>query len=153
MTNSKQNIFAPILMVEDDEDHARLIKKALKKSGKIINEICHAKNGQEALDFLKKEGLFKNSKYLRPILILLDIKMPIKNGFEVLKEIKIDKKLKKIPVVILTTTATDEDIAKALRLGANDYIVKPIEFNDFTEKVRKLGCYWGLISDVKKVLN
>ena len=148
-----ENIFAPILMVEDEEDHARLITKALKKTGKLLNEICHVDNGQKALDFLKKEGDFKDNTDPLPILILLDIKMPMKNGFEVLKEVRADKRLKNIPIVMLTTTSTSEDINKALALGANDYIVKPVNFTNFSKKVSNLGYYWGLVSDLKKVLD
>ncbi len=77
--------------------------------------------------------------------------MPMKNGFEVLEEIRANKNLGKIPVVMLTTTSTSEDIKKAISLGANDYIVKPVNFKDFTDKVSKLGYYWGLVSDVKRI--
>jgi len=77
----------------------------------------------------------------------------MKNGFEVLAEIKADETLKKIPVVMFTTTSTSEDIDKAMSLGANDYIVKPVKFSDFTEKVSKLGYYWGIISDAKKIFS
>lgn len=147
-----KNIYAPILLVEDEEDHIRLIKKSLRDAGHLINKIYTAENGQVALDFLKKVGDFKDSTHQTPILILLDIKMPIKNGFETLKELKADKNLEHIPVVVLTTTSTSEDINKAMDLGANDYIVKPINFNDFTEKVARLGHYWGLVSDVKRII-
>ncbi len=150
MSNEKQQLFAPILIVEDEEDHSRLIKQALNEAGQILNKIFLVENGQYAIDFLRKEGDFKNSDHLLPSLILLDIKMPMKNGFEVLEEIKADKNLKNIPVVMLTTSSTSEDIEKAISLGANDYIVKPVKFDDFTDKVSKLDYYWGLISDVKK---
>jgi len=143
---------APILIVEDEPDHSRLIKKSLVALGHVLNDLFLCENGQDALDYLHKVGKYKNLKRPLPSLILLDIKMPFKNGFEVLKEVKEDDKLNKIPVVILTTTSTDEDIEHAMNLGANDYIVKPINFGVFTEKVSKLGLYWGLISDVKKIL-
>jgi len=152
MSKLSQTDFIPILVVEDEEDHIRLIKKSLRDAGHLINKIYTAKNGQEALDFLKKVGDFKDSTHQTPILILLDIKMPIKNGFETLKELKTDKNLEHIPVVVLTTTSTSEDIKKAMDLGANDYIVKPINFSDFTEKVARLGHYWGLVSDVKSII-
>jgi len=147
-----KNIYAPILLVEDEEDHIRLIKKSLRDAGHLINKIYTAENGQVALDFLKKVGNFKDSTHQMPILILLDIKMPIKNGFETLKELKADKNLEHIPVVVLTTTSTSEDINKAMDLGANDYIVKPINFSEFTEKVARLGHYWGLVSDAKRII-
>ncbi len=153
MDIEKQNIFMPILIVEDDEDHYRLIKKALSQAGLMMNELYHAENGQIAIDFLKKEGEFTGNSHFTPTLILLDVKMPMKNGFEVLEEIKADENLKNIPVIMLTTTSNSEDIEKAMSLGANDYIVKPVKFKDFTSKISKLGYYWGLISDIKKVFN
>jgi len=152
MSKLAQTDFSPILVVEDEEDHVRLIKKSLRDAGHLLNKIYTAENGQIALDFLNKVGNFKDNKHQMPILILLDVKMPMKNGFEVLKELKKNKKLNNIPVVMLTTTSTSEDINRAMDLGANDYIVKPINFNDFTEKVAKLGHYWGLVSDVKKII-
>lgn len=140
-----------ILVVEDEEDHARLIIKSLEETGNVLNKIIHIENGQLAIDYLKKINAYETNTDELPGLILLDVKMPMKNGFEVLEEIKTDETLKKIPVVMLTTTSTSEDIEKALKLGANDYIVKPIKFNDFTNKVSKLGYYWGMISDVNTV--
>ena len=146
-------IFLPILIVEDEEDHSRLIKKALNETGQIMNEIYLVENGQDAIDFLKKEGEFSDSRHTLPALILLDVKMPMKNGFEVLEEIRANENLKNIPVVMLTTTSASEDIERALSLGANDYIVKPLKFCDFTNKVSKLGYYWGFVSDVKKIFS
>ena len=142
---------APILIVEDEEDHARLITRSLIASGNITNELIHLKNGEEAMNYLKKEKEFKGDKNVLPALILLDVKMPMKNGFEVLSELKTDPIFKKIPVVMLTTTSTSEDIDKAMSLGANDYIVKPVKFNDFTSKVQSLGYYWGTVSDSGKI--
>lgn len=147
MSHQKRDFFPPILIVEDEEDHARLIKRALNSAGKMINEIEHVTNGQEAMDYLLRKDKYSDRETILPALILLDVKMPMKNGFEVLEEIKSHPDLKKIPVVMLTTTSTSEDISKALLLGANDYIVKPLKFDDFTNKVNKIGYYWGLISD------
>ncbi|PLX25484.1 MAG: hypothetical protein C0599_00510 [Salinivirgaceae bacterium] len=150
MKDELKTIFAPILVVEDEEDHARLIIKGLK-SRNLMNKVVHVENGQLAMDFLLKQGKFANDEHILPMLVLLDIKLPIKNGFEVLQEVKSNEKLKKTPIVMLTTTATTEDIEKALLLGANDYIVKPIKFDEFTEKVSNLGYYWGMVSDVKEI--
>jgi two-component system, response regulator len=144
-------VLAPILIVEDEEDHARLITRSLIDSGNIANELIHLKNGEEAMNYLKKEEEYKDDENIPPSLILLDVKMPMKNGFEVLEELKKDQNLKKIPVVMLTTTSTSEDINKAMSLGANDYIVKPVKFADFTSKVQKLGYYWGIVSDSGKI--
>lgn len=144
---------APILIVEDEEDHARLIYRSLVDSGNLANDLIHVENGEEALNFLLKKEKYSTDSSLPPILILLDVKMPMMNGFELLEELKKDEKLKTIPVVMLTTTSTSEDINKALALGANDYIIKPVSFDDFTEKVKKLGYYWGIVSDAKETIH
>lgn len=136
-----------VLIVEDEEDHARLIKKAITSSMNLENNLYWVENGQKAIDFLRNEGEFKGANHPIPELILLDIKLPLKNRFEVLKEIKNDSQLKKIPVVMLTTTSETSDIQKAMDIGANDYIVKPVKFSDFITKIGKLGYYWGYISD------
>lgn len=152
MSNDLKTIFAPILVVEDEEDHARLILKGLR-SRNLMNKIVHVENGQLAMDFLLKQGIFANNEQINPMLVLLDVKLPLKDGFEVLQEIKSNEKLKKIPIVMLTTTSTSEDIEKAMHMGANDFIVKPVKFDDFTEKVSNLGYYWGMVSDVKKIFS
>jgi len=136
-----------ILLVEDEPDHAELIIKGLKQDGHLINEIKWVENGQDAIDYIMRSGKYNKENAPRPGLVLLDIKMPRKNGFQVLQEIKSDEAFKTIPVVILTTTSVSEDIEKALKLGANDYIVKPVKFQDLVEKVKGLGHYWAFISD------
>lgn len=145
MKQADRELMAPILIVEDEEDHARLIKRSLRDSGNIANELIILENGEKAIQYLQ------NCDSL-PLLILLDVKMPMMNGFEVLEVLKGDKILKKIPVVMLTTTSTSEDIERAIDLGANDYIVKPIRFSDFTDKITKLGYYWGTVSNIKEIL-
>ncbi|MCP5501485.1 MAG: response regulator [Leptospiraceae bacterium] len=152
MDNIK-NIFAPILVVEDNSDHALIIINSLKENRNFMNEIIHMKNGRDATQFLKKEGKYKDDITQKPMLILLDVKLPLKNGFQVLEEIKFDEKLREIPVVMFTTTSNTEDISKAMRMGANDYIIKPLKFADFTEKVSKLAFYWSVISDVNKIFS
>lgn len=149
----KSAILAPILIVEDEEDHARLINRSLSESGNLANELIHVENGEEAINFLRKKEKYRDDPSALPILILLDVKMPMMNGFEVLEELKKDDLLSAIPVVMLTTTSTSEDINKALSLGANDYIIKPVNFSDFTEKVKKLGVYWGIVSDAKEMFH
>ncbi len=153
MKEEIKTLFPPILVVEDNMDHARLIMQTLKKNSNLMNEIIHLKNGEEAMHFLKKEFAYEGDHQLKPMLILLDVKMPFLNGFQVLEQIRSDEKLKGIPIVMLTTTSDGEDIEKAMRLGANDFIVKPVKFADFTEKVSKLGYYWGVVSDVKKIFS
>jgi CheY-like chemotaxis protein len=141
-----------ILLVEDEEDHARLIMKGLKERGRLVNDIVWLKNGQDALDYIRKEGAYSEDTSPLPGLVLLDVKMPIKNGFEVLEELKVDNRYKHIPVVMLTTTSETADIQKAMNLGANDYIVKPVKFSEFTEKISSIGHYWVMISDASLVM-
>ena len=143
------NDYETILLVEDEEDHARLIKQSLKKAN-VLNPITWVRNGVEAMEYITKTGQYEHEKPPTPALVLLDIKMPLMNGFEVLKKIKTNDKYKTVPVVILTTTSLSEDIKKAMELGANDYIVKPVKFSDFTKKVQSLGYYWVFVSDSKK---
>ena len=138
-----------ILLVEDEPDHAELIIKGLKQDGHLINEIKWVENGQEAIDYLTQSGNYNKQNAPRPGLVLLDIKLPRKNGFQVLQEVRSYEHLKTIPFVMLTTTSVSEDIVKALTLGANDFIVKPVRFQDFVKKVRGLGHYWALISDLQ----
>ena len=143
----KTNKLDIILLVEDEPDHAELIIKSLKQDGHLLNEINWVENGREALDYLMQSGKYNKEVAPRPGLVLLDIKLPRKNGFQVLQKIKTEENLKTIPVVMLTTTSVSDDIERALKLGANDYIVKPVRFQDFVEKVKGIGYYWALISD------
>ena len=136
-----------ILLVEDEEDHARLITKALTEQGHLLNQLVWVKNGKEALDYVMRTGAYTQENAPRPGLILLDIKLPLKDGFEVLQELKRENEFKHIPIVMLTTTSNSEDVRKALAMGANDYIVKPVKFSDFVNKVGQLGNYWSFVSD------
>ncbi len=146
MLKSGQKRYETILLVEDEEDHARLIIKSLEKA-KVLNPVAWVKNGVEAMEYITKTGRYEREKPPPPALVLLDIKLPMMNGFEVLREMKKNAEYKTIPVIILTTTALSEDIRKAFELGVNDYIVKPVEFPDFTRKVQSLGYYWVFVSD------
>ena len=127
-----------ILLVEDNPDHVELILEALRNNH-ILNEVHVATDGEKALDFLCQRGEYTDAP--RPRLILLDIKLPKVNGIEVLRRIKADLKLKSIPVVMLTTSAGEEEIVKSYSCGANSYVVKPVDFEQFTEAVRQLGFY------------
>jgi two-component system, response regulator len=135
-----------IILVEDNIDDATLTKRALKSS-KISNSIIHLKNGEEALDFIFSGGTYENKKFTQhPKIILLDLKMPKVNGMEVLEKLKADPSTKHIPVVVLTSSAEDPDIKKCYDLGANSYIVKPVEFENFTKTVVELGLYWLVLN-------
>jgi CheY-like chemotaxis protein len=140
-------LMEPILLAEDEADHARLVRKSLTEHGRLLNEIYWVKNGIEALEYITHTGSYNETNAPRPGLILLDLKMPLKDGFQVLAELKSDTRYKTIPVVVLTTSINSDDAKKALDLGANDFIVKPVRFPDFVQKVGQLGNYWGFVSD------
>ena len=129
----------PILLVEDNPDDVLITKRAFKK-GKIKNRLYTVENGLEAIKFLQREGEYADVPI--PSLILLDINMPLMNGFQVLEKIKKDEELRKIPVIMLTTSERDVDIEKAYSLGCNSYIVKPVNFQKFLEVIINAQEYW-----------
>ena len=135
-----------ILFVEDNIDDANLTIRALAKSG-FTNKLHHVKDGAEALDFMYCKGNYalRNIKET-PKLILLDLKMPKVSGMQVLEKIKSDPTFKSIPVVILTSSNEDPDIAKCYALGANSYIVKPVDSNNFFLAIKEIGMYWMILS-------
>ena len=128
-----------ILLVEDSPSDAELTIEALK-AGKIANRLTHVEDGVEALDYLRKNGKYKNA--VRPDLIMLDLNLPRKDGREVLAEIKTDNSLKIIPIIVLTTSQSDEDIFKSYQLNANCYITKPVDFSHFIEVVKSIENFW-----------
>lgn len=135
-----------ILLVEDNPDDAELAIRALKKSH-LANNVTHLLDGAEALDFLFASGRYAERDLNNlPKVILLDLKMPKVNGLEVLQRIKSEPRTKMIPVVILTSSAEDPDIKRSYELGANSYIVKPVEFNNFAKIISDLGMYWLVIN-------
>jgi CheY-like chemotaxis protein len=138
---------ASILLVEDEEAHARLTERAIRKAGNA-NRIDVVTDGEQALDYLFNRGQYADrTKTPRPGLILLDIKLPGIDGIEVLKQIKADPVLRKIPVIMLTTSERDEDIAGSYCHYANSYLTKPVGFKEFEEKIRQLDFYWLLINE------
>lgn len=128
-----------ILLVEDNPGDVRLTKEALRDA-KVLNEIYVARDGVEAMEFLRREGAFAQAPF--PDLILLDLNLPRKDGREVLAEVKKDPKLKRIPVVVLTTSKADEDIVRSYNLHANAYITKPVDLNRFAEIIHALEEFW-----------
>ena len=135
-----------ILLVEDNPDHVLIIKRGLEANN-VINEVKVAEDGQEALDYLYHQGKYADPQTApRPGLILLDIKLPKVDGIEVLQRVKRDPTLKAIPVVMLTSSEQEVDIAKSYLEGANSYITKPIQFTEFVEKIRELKLYWVLVN-------
>jgi len=140
---SKQENY--ILLVEDNPDDVELTLLAFKKNN-FANEIKVVEDGEEAINFLLGENDQSVVKFGYPELILLDLKLPKINGHEVLKEIKSDKRTKRIPVVILTSSQEEEDIVKGYDLGANSYVRKPVDYQDFVSVVNNLGVYWLAIN-------
>lgn len=135
-----------ILLVEDNPDDVELALHALKRN-KILNPIDVARDGQEALDYLFRAGKYAQSEHAAPALILLDLKLPKVDGIEVLEKIKTDPRLKKVPVVVLTSSKEEKDIVESYNLGVNSYIRKPVDFDQFVETVRYIGYYWLLLNE------
>lgn len=143
MTNNIINL----LLVEDRAEDAELALLALNKH-KLVNQIKWVKDGQEALDFLFCQGEYVNrGNEINPKLILLDLKMPKVDGLEVIKAVRNNPKTQNIPIVALTTSREDQDKIKAYNLGVNSYIVKPVDFDNFTKSVQELGFYWLLLNE------
>ncbi|MFC1716484.1 response regulator [Candidatus Poribacteria bacterium] len=137
-----------ILLVEDNPDHAMLTKRVLEDH-KVANSVYVVADGADALDYMYHRGKYNNGNGApRPGLILLDVKLPKVDGFEVLKQLKNDPEHSSIPVVMLTTSARDEEVTRGYAEGANSYVTKPVRFDEFAERVKNIGLYWGLISSI-----
>ncbi len=143
----KENLKNSIIMlVEDNEAHAELTVNALEQAHNV-NNIITMRNGSEALDYLKGRGQWENqANRPMPTLILLDLKMPVMDGKQTLAEIKGDADLKRIPVIMLTSSMLDSDIKECYSMGANSYIVKPVSFGSFVETVKSIPLYWLIVN-------
>ncbi len=135
-----------ILLVEDDPKDIELTLTALGEHN-LANEIMVARDGVEALDYLNRRGEYALRPEGNPVVILLDIKMPRLDGLQVLRQLKADKQLGLIPVVILTSSRESRDLEECYKLGVNSYIVKPVRFAEFMEAVKGIGVYWALINE------
>lgn len=133
-----------ILMVEDDPGHARLIEKNLRRAG-VINEIIVLDNGQKAVDFLFKRGAYAGDTHPAPLLVLLDLNLPVLDGYQVLEQIKADETTRKIPVVMLTTTDNPAEVVRCYELGCNIYVTKPVDYEHFSEAIRNLGLFLSIV--------
>jgi CheY-like chemotaxis protein len=140
-----------ILLVEDNTDDEMLTLRALKKNN-IRNEVVVARDGSEALDYLFATGIHAGRDLrVMPQIILLDLKLPKVDGFEVLNRVRSNEATKLLPVVILTTSNEDQDRIRGYGLGANSFVRKPVEFNKFIEAVRQLGLYWLILNEAPPV--
>jgi len=128
-------------MADDDPDDRLLAQDALSEC-KLANDLRFVENGEQLLDYLHRRGNFANGNAPRPGLILLDLNMPRKDGREALREIKLDPELRRIPVIVLTTSKADTDISKIYELGANSFISKPVTFDSLVNVMKILGNYW-----------
>ncbi len=136
-----------ILLVEDNPNDVKLTLHALKKNN-IANEVVVAEDGVEALEYLFGEGAYADRDTAQlPSLVLLDLKMPRLDGLDVLKRLRADDRTKLLPIVILTSSKEEQDLIAGYSLGANSYVRKPVDFDQFTEAVRQLGLYWLVLNE------
>jgi CheY-like chemotaxis protein len=136
-----------ILLVEDNPSDVQLTLHALDRN-KLANQIHVVRDGAEALEFIFSTGRYADRTAQRnPRVVLLDLKLPLVDGMEVLRQMKEDPRTRSIPVVVLTSSREERDIVESYQLGVNSYIVKPVDFEQFTESVRQLGFYWALLNE------
>lgn len=133
-----------ILLAEDDDGHASLIQRNLKRAG-IVNEIVRARDGQEALDFVRSEGPYAGRVPDGPLLLLLDINMPRVDGIEVLRRLKAEPRTAHIPVIVLTTTDDPREVQRCYDLGCSVYVTKPIAYDAFAEALQRLGLFLSIV--------
>jgi len=134
-----------ILLVEDDPGHARLIEKNLRRSG-IVNHITTVGDGQQAIDYLLDEGEHAGSRRARHLLVLLDLNLPVLDGYQVLERMKADERTKRIPVVVLTTTDDPREVSRCYDLGCCVYVTKPVDYPQFAEAIRRLGLFLSIVT-------
>jgi CheY-like chemotaxis protein len=135
-----------ILLVEDNPDDAMLTERALKKYH-VANQVVVAQDGAEALDFLFCTGPYVERDHELPTVVLLDLKLPKIDGLEVLRRVRGDRRTRMLPIVVLTSSKEDQDMISSYSLGANSYIRKPVDFEQFMEAVRQLGLYWLMLNE------
>jgi CheY-like chemotaxis protein len=133
-----------IVLVEDDEGHAYLIRQNLQEAG-VANRIVHLMNGQQALDYVHRRGPYAGRVPGGPLLILLDINMPLVTGEEVIRQLKADPATEPLPVIVLTTTDDPREVRRCYELGCNCYVTKPVDYDRFVEAVRRLGLFLSIV--------
>jgi len=137
-----------ILLVEDNPDDVTLALRALKRNN-ILNEVVVVQDGAEALDYLFGQGKYQGRDTSQtPAVVLLDLKLPKVDGLEVLRRLRADERMKRLPVVILTSSNEEQDLVESYNLGANSYIRKPVDFLQFAEAIRQLQLYWLVVNEV-----
>jgi two-component system response regulator len=136
-----------ILYAEDSKLDVELTKEVLREN-KILNPVIVVNDGVEALEYLNRQGEYKDRKPGNPGMILLDLKMPRMDGLELLEILKKDDKFKLIPVIMLTSSREEQDLIKGYELGVNAYVVKPVDFSDFANVVKEIGVFWAIINEL-----
>ena len=136
----------PILLVEDNPRDIELTLAALEEN-RLANEVIVVRDGEEALDYLNRRGIFRLRAEGNPAVVLLDLKLPKVDGLEVLEQVKTSTALQTVPVVMLTSSREEPDLTRSYKLGANAYVVKPVDFHAFAEAVKRLGVFWALVNE------
>ncbi len=144
MITDKNTAEVTIVLAEDDEGHAKLTEKNLRRAG-INNPVQWCKNGQEAVDFVTDVATGSDDSHIDSLLILLDLNMPIMDGYMVLEKLKADEKTRKIPVIVLTTTDDKREVKRCYELGCNIYITKPVDYAGFSHAIRELGLFLNVV--------
>jgi CheY-like chemotaxis protein len=134
-----------ILLVEDSPNDIELTLTALEEN-RLANEVVVVRDGQEALDYLHRRGLFKLRAEGHPAVVLLDLKLPKIDGLQVLEAMRNDPGLRRVPVVMLTSSREEQDLTRSYHLGVNAYVVKPVDFTEFVSAIRELGLFWAIIN-------
>jgi CheY-like chemotaxis protein len=133
------------LLVEDSPHDVELILTALAENN-LANEVVVVRDGEEALDYLYRRGLFRLRMAGHPVVVLLDLKLPKVDGLEVLAQIKSDSELRRLPVAMLTSSREEQDLIKSYDLGTNAYVVKPVDFHEFVDTIKELGLFWAVVN-------
>ena len=134
-----------ILLVEDSPNDIELILAALAEN-RLANEVVVVRDGEEALDYLYRRGVFRLRMEGHPVVVLLDLKLPKIDGLEVLAQLKSDSELRKVPVVVLTSSREEQDLLDSYELGTNAYVVKPVDFYEFVDTIKSLGLFWAVVN-------
>ena len=136
----------PVLVVEDSANDLELMLEALRDNN-LANPVDVAHDGEQALAYLRREGAFQGRVAVDPVVVLLDLKMPKVDGLDVLRAVKSDRRLRAIPIVMVTSSREEQDLVESYRLGVNAYVVKPVDFSGFAAAVRQLGAFWAVVNE------